>query len=282
MAVGRDAGRLFYSVAATAVDRVVQMRDKLGAPFAPGFVRQADDAFVPDDVVVYAVGDIHGRAELLSLLLDQISEDIKTNAEEKRPLIVFLGDYIDRGYESKAVLDTLCYWNHDAFEARFLKGNHEAAMLQFLSDPAFGADWKRYGGVETLVSYGVKPPRANADMEEWARVRDEFEALLPREHLNLLHLLELRATIGDYEFVHAGVHPDKDLDVQVEEDLLWIRKTFLKDNRRLERVIVHGHTPETSPYRDHRRVGVDTGAYLTGKLTAARFESNDVRFLSTS
>jgi serine/threonine protein phosphatase 1 len=154
-------------------------------------------------------------------------------------------------------------------------------MLQFLSEPGMGPRWIEHGGAETLVSYGVRPPRSRTAAEEWAIASQELKRLLPREHLQFLMSLQVSLRIGDYMFVHAGVRPGVELDQQSEYDMLWIRDAFLNDTRPLGAVVVHGHTPASQPHRDSRRVGLDTGAYISGQLTAARFEHEAVEFLST-
>lgn len=236
---------------------------------------------VPAGRRIYAVGDIHGRADLLKGLIEELAEDASHGDYEGRPILIFLGDYVDRGFQSKDVIDVLLGESLSRFETYFLKGNHEAAMIQFLSDPSIGPRWAEYGGVETLVSYGIRPPRARINMEEWTRVSEEFQAALPAEHRQFLGNLDLSVRIGDYVFVHAGVRPGMPLDQQTEQDLLWIRDDFLNDRHYLGAVIVHGHTPVQHPYRDGRRIGIDTGAYLSGRLTAARFEHESVEFIMT-
>jgi serine/threonine protein phosphatase 1 len=238
-------------------------------------------ATVPPGRRVYAIGDIHGRADLLIRLLNTLNEDIAQGGFEGRPILVFLGDYIDRGFQSKDVIDVLLGDMLSPFETYFLKGNHEAAMLQFLGDPGIGPRWAEFGGAETLVSYGVRPPRTRTSMAEWSHASEELNANLPPEHLHFLRNLDLSVRIGDYVFVHAGVRPGVPLDQQTEYDLLWIREDFLSDRRPLGAVIVHGHTPASRPHRDSRRIGLDTGAYLSGRLTAARFEHDTVEFIST-
>lgn len=238
-------------------------------------------ALVPPGRRVYAVGDVHGRADLLNRLLDTIQEDVAKGGFEGRPILIFLGDYIDRGFQSKDVIDILLSEKMSPFETYFLKGNHEAAMLQFLRDPSIGPRWSEFGGAETLVSYGVRPPRMRTSMDEWALASQQLNDVLPPEHLNFLTGLDLSVRVGDYVFVHAGVRPGVPLDQQTEYDMLWIRDEFLSDGRALGAVIVHGHTPASKPHWDSRRVGIDTGAYLSGKLTAARFEHDAVDFIST-
>lgn len=238
-------------------------------------------AAVPPGRRVYAVGDIHGRADLLSRLVDDLRADVAKGGFEGRPILVFLGDYIDRGFQSKEVIDILLSERLSLFETYFLKGNHEAAMLQFLGDPSIGPRWAEFGGAETLVSYGVRPPRNRTSMEQWEEASEALHAAVPSEHLHFLTNLDLSVRIGDYVFVHAGVRPGVALDQQTEYDLLWIREEFLADRRPLGAVIVHGHTPAQRPHRDSRRIGLDTGAYLSGRLTAARFEHDAVEFIST-
>ena len=131
------------------------------------------------------------------------------------------------------------------------------------------------------MSYGVQPPRTRTNMEDWARASADLKSRLPVEHRQFLHNLDLSVRIGDYVFVHAGIRPGMPLDQQTEQDLLWIREEFLDDRHYLGAVVVHGHTPAPKPYRDSRRIGIDTGAYLSGRLTAARFEHESVEFIMT-
>ena len=238
-------------------------------------------ATVPEGRRIYAVGDIHGRADLLEKLLQTIRADALGGPASEKPILIFLGDYIDRGFQSKEVIDLLLGDLVSPFETLFLKVNHDAAMLHFLVEPAMGPRWAEFGGAETLVSYGVRPPRSRTSLDDWALASDQLNSLLPSAHLVFLKNLDLSVRIGDYMFVHAGVRPGVDLARQSEQDMLWIREEFLNDKRPIGAVVVHGHTPATRPYRDSRRIGIDTGAYLSGRLTAARFEHEVVDFLST-
>lgn len=233
----------------------------------------------PPEWPVYAIGDIHGRNDLLDRLLNRISAHNGDRFAE----LVFLGDYVDRGPDSRAVIETLVSKPaHSSLRWTFLKGNHEATLLDFLKDPSVGPAWFQYGGGETLMSYGVRPPLLKGDDAAWAEASEAFAAALPDTHAGFLRTLEPSVARGGYMFVHAGVDPARPLDAQDEKDLLWIREAFLEDSRRLERVVVHGHTPEPAPHRDARRIGVDTGAYQTGILTAAAIDNAGVEFLSTS
>ncbi len=237
-------------------------------------------SLVPPGMRIYAVGDIHGRADLLKRLMRKIEIDADA-APEPRKVLIFLGDYVDRGFQSRDVIDFLIAGDFSRFETYFLRGNHEAAFETFLSDPEFGPQWAKFGGAETLMSYGIQPPRAKTQMEEWTGVCEQLNAVLPTAHRHFLSALSLYETFGDYVFVHAGLKPGQPLDQQCEKDLLWIRDEFLADEHAFEQVVVHGHTPISEPYKDHRRISVDTGAYLTGKLSAACLSGPNVSFLST-
>ena len=163
-----------------------------------------------------------------------------------------------------------------------LRGNHEQAMLAFLDDPAFGPKWIAHGGRDTLMSYGVAPPAAPGRPRVWAMTRAALAGAMPPEHHNLLNSLQLFATIGDYVFVHAGVRPGVPMEQQSAEDLLWIRDDFLITERAIEQTVVHGHTPAPEPVFGDGRIGVDTGAYGTGVLTAAKLIGDKVDILRVS
>lgn len=245
----------------------------------------------PEGVCVYAIGDIHGRRDLLERLVEMIEADAATLPENIRPQIVFLGDYIDRGLQSRDVIEYFTSGAIDRFEPVFLMGNHEEALLRFHQEASFGAQWVRYGGAETLYSYGLAPPNqraslgSHADMaaarDAWTRIWTEFRARLPEEHLSFFQSLKPYHVAGDYMFVHAGLRPGVELDQQTMRDMLWIREEFLEDQADFPKLVVHGHTPMDTVHYDHRRLGLDTGAFLTGKLTAARLSGTDVAFLST-
>lgn len=228
----------------------------------------------------YAVGDIHGRADLLARMFD-ILENQPRGGDGRAPIVVFLGDYVDRGPDSAEVIELLQLGRPEGFERRFLKGNHEAAMLSFLHDPAAHRAWLGHGGLETLASYGVMPlPSLGASAEDMRQAGKAFAALMPARHRAFFAGLERFVLLGDYLFVHAGVDTAKRLDAQTDGDLFWIRRRFLEDAKHYEQCIVHGHTPADAPYADARRVGLDTGAYYSGMLTAARFEDDRIDFLS--
>jgi len=227
--------------------------------------------------LIYAVGDIHGCYELLKRALAQIAADARVEARGRTPMLVLLGDYIDRGPDSAKVLQALVWLQRRGeFALRLLKGNHEQGLLAFLEEPEQGEPWLGYGGAETLASYGVAAPAAGAQA-----LRDARDALLdqmPASHLQLLTELELMVVVGDYAFVHAGVRPDRSLTGQTEAELLWIRRGFIDAPGPFERVIVHGHTwLGEEPQVMAHRLGLDTGAYATGVLTAARLDAGTVQ-----
>lgn len=234
-------------------------------------------AFALDGRRVFAIGDVHGCDDLLAGLLDAILQEAQGDATP--PLLILLGDYVDRGPGSKRVIDLLLGLRLRSPGARFLAGNHEEAMLTFLADPEAGMAWTGYGGKATMISYGVSPPEDDRDLDAWMAAHHELKAAIPESHMKFLWGLEDRIELGDYVFVHAGVHPDRPLNAQRVKDLRWIREPFLSDHRRLEKIVVHGHTPISKPHVDDRRIGIDTWAYRTGVLTAVELNGEDRRFL---
>lgn len=222
--------------------------------------------------LIYAVGDVHGRLDLLTALARQVAED----AAERPHLLVFCGDYIDRGPASAEVVEwLLCLKRRLGGSVRLLKGNHEQALLRFVHDPDSGAMWLRFGGDATLASYGVPTPHPTGSL---TAARDELLSRMPAAHLWLLEGLEPLVVRHDYAFVHAGIAPDVPLREQSEDDLLWVRDEFLEAKGPFEKIIVHGHSwrDEHPVLLDHR-IGVDTGAYETGALTAVGIEDEERR-----
>lgn len=244
----------------------------------------APAARFPEGRVGYAVGDIHGRADLLgdmfTLLEARAEADTRAGA---KPVVVFLGDYVDRGPNSALVVNMLLEGRPNGFERHCLKGNHEESMLLFMDAPLENRAWVLQGGAETLVSYGVQPPPpVGASDEDWTNVAAALKARVPAAHLEFLKRLERYVAYGDYAFVHAGVDTARTLEEQTDEDLYWSRDRFIASKRRFSHRVVHGHTPVDRPYADERRVAVDTGAYASGTLTAARFEGTELAFVSVS
>jgi serine/threonine protein phosphatase 1 len=225
---------------------------------------------LPDRVRIYAVGDVHGRADLLDQVFSRIDADLATYPD-CRPLQVFLGDYIDRGPSSRTVIDRLISRSR-THEIVCLKGNHDNYILEFLHNPAVLLDWRQFGGLETLMSYGLKPSM-RADPAEQLELANALAASLPKHHREFLHSLSPSFTCGDFFFVHAGVKPGVPLAQQREEDLLWIRDEFLLCEDDFGKVIIHGHTPVRELDIRPNRINIDTGAYATGLLTCLVIES---------
>jgi serine/threonine protein phosphatase 1 len=225
---------------------------------------------LPDRVRIYAVGDVHGRADLLDQVLSRIDADLAAYPD-CRPRQVFLGDYIDRGPSSRAVIDRLIK-RARTHEIVCLKGNHETYVFEFLRNPAILANWRQLGGLETLMSYGLKPSM-KADIAEQLELAKALAASLPKHHRQFLRSLSTSFACGDFFFVHAGVKPGIPLEQQRDEDLLWIRDDFLLCEDDFGKIVVHGHTPVREPDIRPNRINIDTGAYATGRLTCLIIES---------
>jgi len=231
---------------------------------------------LPEGVRIYAVGDVHGRADLLSQILSRIDAHRAQNPIS-RPIDVFLGDYVDRGPSSREVIELLAERGR-THEVVCLKGNHETYIFDFLSDPESLDNWRQYGGYETLLSYGLKPSMRTAAHERRELSRS-FAKALPESHRYLLSGLKTTFTCGDYLFVHAGIKPGVALNRQQEDDLLWIREDFLLSDEHFGKFVVHGHTPVREPEFRHNRLNIDTGAYATGKLTCVVIEKGETSLL---
>lgn len=216
--------------------------------------------------VVYAVGDIHGRLDLLDEMNSLIAKDIASSGAV-RPVICYLGDYVDRGPHSAQVLERLSLPFADHVKRIFLKGNHEDRMIKFLVDPvSHGASWMNFGGREALESYGVRP-RSESEETSWTELRDRLDRELPQSHKNFLNNLALSFRWRDFLFVHAGVNPERPLALQTAHDLMWIREPFLSSENDWGYRIVHGHVIVDQTVFRANRIGIDTGAYASGRLT---------------
>ncbi len=233
-------------------------------------------AAAPAGKKIYAVGDIHGCSDLLGELLEKIAEDAGGLDAAQ---LIFLGDYVDRGPDSKGVIDHLIQLQKNQPNTVFLKGNHEALLLEFLEDPEDMLHWLDWGGQEALSSYGLIDilKRSGEDLAA------ELSLAMGRDHLAFIRNLALTHIEGDYLFVHAGVRPGVKIEDQKEEDLLWIRKRFQNAPRELRPpyTVVHGHQPLKNPLDKGWRIDVDTGAVWSGKLTAVALEGKARRFIST-
>ena len=228
----------------------------------------------------YAVGDVHGRLDLLEEMLAKIEADIAARRPAQN-LIVFLGDLIDRGPHSAEVIELLRTWRPTDASAVFLCGNHEEVLLRVLAgEPVILADWLRFGGTECLASYGLSPP-ALKKMGK-AEALAAISAAIPAEHQAFLETFADTFRFGDYLFVHAGIRPGVGLAAQAKKDLRWIREPFLEDQTDHGFVVVHGHTISEGVEERANRIGIDTGAYRSGRLTALAIEGERRWFLETS
>ena len=234
---------------------------------------------LPAELRIYAIGDIHGRLDLLNELLARIGSDIALRPTA-RPLYVFLGDYIDRGSASRETIDRLIE-HGKTHESVFLKGNHELIAIKCLSDRGLFDQWLRLGGLETLVSYGV-PAETLANGKQIAELQSAFHGALPQAHFRFFRDLKNSFECGDFFFVHAGVMPGVSLARQREEDLLWIRDDFLLHEEDFGKMIVHGHTPVREPDFHDNRINIDTGAFATGCLSCLVLEGEELSVIDTS
>lgn len=228
---------------------------------------------------VYAIGDIHGRYDLLTSLMDQIGEHAGALPPSRSLHIVMLGDIIDRGPQSAAALELLYDLQKTSDRVVVLLGNHEEAMLQALEGSTESLrGWMNVGGDATVRSFGLDPYQRDDDPRDYIR---KLRAAVPREWVAWLKRLPLFARSGDYFFCHAGIRPGVALRRQTRSDLLWIREDFLDDEADHGAVIVHGHSIEPEVTIRANRIGIDTGAYRTGVLTALYLEGEQRGVIST-
>lgn len=230
-------------------------------------------ASLPAQTRIYAVGDIHGRADLLAEVVARIDDDLR-----RRPIRysaeVYLGDYIDRGPDSSRVIDLLATRLVES-RAVCLRGNHEAMLEAFLRDPAALVEWLPLGAAQTLASYGI----SGAEQQTPEILHRQFHERFPRAHDLFLQCLRNSYCCGDFLFVHAGIRPDVPLELQRPNDMMWIRDEFLNATQSHDKYIVHGHTPVPHPDIRSNRVNIDTGAWRSGVLTCIAIEGDALMFL---
>jgi len=228
-----------------------------------------------DGYRIYAIGDIHGCLAELEAMQARIAADLAAHPHPK-PLVIYLGDYMDRGPDCRGVLENLMQASTAALPARFLYGNHDSYPKLFLNDP-LGMHGCRYhwlepvmGGQITLESYGAW----GATPEKAEAFRDAFADVYPQAHYDWVEGCERSIHIGGYYFAHAGVDPERPLDDQLEYDLMWIRQPFLKFKGDFGAIVVHGHTPVDEVENHGNRIGVDTGAVFGRKLSCLVLEDD--------
>ena len=234
---------------------------------------------VPEGRRIYVIGDIHGRADLLDQLHELIVADAAANPELNH-LAVYLGDYVDRGFESRQVIDGLLANPLKGFETVYLKGNHEHVLLEFLKDSDIGFNWFSIGGQSTVYSYGAthRPMNSNRDFDS---IQPLFRSSLPSDHEEFFRALKPYHIEGDYLFVHAGIRPGVALADQEDVDLLSIRGEFLESNADHGKIVVHGHSIVDQPESHSNRIAIDTGAFATGRLTCLVLQETEQNFLTT-
>ncbi len=242
--------------------------------------RPIDTATVPDGQRIYAIGDIHGRNDLLLQLLAQIEADSAARGAAEM-LIIFLGDLVDRGPDSAGVIETAMHLQASGCNVRFLKGNHEEVFINACREREAKTIrfFLRIGGEETILSYPIS--RGEYLALDMAELGERLESLIPKDHVAFLDSFENMIIVGDYAFVHAGIRPGVPLADQKNSDLRWIRDEFVGQKGDLEKVIVYGHTIYSDVDERGSRIGIDTGAYETGKLTALALEGGDRWYLQT-
>jgi serine/threonine protein phosphatase 1 len=235
---------------------------------------------IPSGKRIYCIGDIHGRADLLLDMAKTVHEDAARFNGQK--IVVFLGDYIDRGMHSKEVVTILAEASFLVeFEKVFLCGNHEQTLLDFLKGeyPVL-KEWWRYGAQTTFYSYGIAIAGIPSEAK-YPALQAQLQAAIPDSHLNFFQQLSRYVVVGDYCFVHAGIKPGIELAQQRDSDLFWIREEFLNSKKPHEKIIVHGHTIVSEPENWPNRIAIDTGAYLSGKLSCLVLEEDTQRMLKS-
>jgi serine/threonine protein phosphatase 1 len=233
---------------------------------------------IPEGLRLYAIGDIHGRRDLLESIARLIETDWRT-AHSEEAITVFLGDYVDRGPDSASVLARLATGD---FPTPFvaLRGNHEQMMLDFLEDESLLEAWRQYGGLETLNSFNIDIAEVMVG-KGYVEAQEQLRQRLPMRDLQFILDMPSQFSVGDYFFCHAGIRPGVAFDRQTPQDLLWIRDDFLKSMKMFGKIVVHGHTPVPVPDVRPNRINIDTGAFMTNKLSCLVLQGKSKSFLST-
>lgn len=239
-----------------------------------------ENARIPDGRRVYAIGDIHGRNDLLNILMEKIAADDRER-EEAQSEIIFLGDLVDRGPDSSGVIETAMALKRELGDVRFLMGNHEEVYLKAASgDEKAVKFFNRIGGKETILSYDISI-KEYMEMDH-AALAERIPNLFPESHMKFVESFEDQIIIGDYAFVHAGIRPGLALSEQEPQDLRWIREEFLSAKEPHEKVIIYGHTINDDVVEKSNRIGIDTGAYYSEKLTAIGLQEADRWYIDTA
>lgn len=237
---------------------------------------------VPDGEIVYAIGDVHGRDDLLERLHQKIEQDLAAAADGRSAKVIYLGDYIDRGPDSRAVLDRLLDRPIAGADPIFLKGNHEDALLRFLDDEQGGERWLSLGAGATIRSYGILAHDAERKRLSADAIREGLRVAVPERHMSFLRSLTLFHASGDYLFVHAGIRPGRPLEAQDAQDMLWIRGPFLRSWRKHPSLVVHGHAASREVVVRHNRICIDTMAFATDRLSCIALHDTTRRFIDVA
>lgn len=238
------------------------------------------EPFCPPGERIYCIGDIHGRDDLLQQLHANIEADASGYSGKKT--LIYLGDYIDRGENSMQVIELLLNDPVPGFETVYLRGNHEQTLLDFLGQAEVGASWFNFGGLQTLVSYGVRYRKLPTQQQDLEKLQQDLRQNIPRSHLQFFEQTRYAYLAGNYYFVHAGIDPRRSLQDQEPEAQLWIRNEFVGHYKPYEKIIVHGHTISDHVEFRSNRIGLDTGAYLSGKLSCLVLEDDTHRVIQTN
>ncbi len=235
--------------------------------------------FLPIDTRIYCIGDIHGRHDLLLTLTEKIKHDAVDFSGQI--VMVYLGDFIDRGLCTKEVIDFIIGDEQAGIDYVYLRGNHEQTLLDFLQEDSVGRSWLTYGGQATLASYGVAIAKIPTKREDFLDIQRQLRNNLPDAHYRFLVGTRLSYLMGTYFFVHGGINPRYPLAKQSSEDMLWIRDEFTTFKKPFEKIIVHGHTVTDQAELLTNRIGIDTGAYASGVLTCLVLEADQQRLIQT-
>lgn len=234
---------------------------------------------LPDGTRIYCIGDIHGCHDLLIKLINRIELDARDFPG--RIILIYLGDFIDRGSHSKEVINFILNYQHNNFETIYIRGNHEQTLLDFFSDDSIARIWLSFGGMATLASYGVRVTKIPTKREDFLYLQQQLSDLLPPAHYKFLQDTRFYYSLGSYFFVHAGINPYYSLANQRPEDMMWIRNEFTETKKTFEKIIVHGHTITTQVELLPNRIGIDTGAYMSGILSCLVLEADQKRIIQT-
>ncbi len=236
--------------------------------------------YAPRDTILYAIGDLHGHLDEHNILYAILENEIAKRPEKKH-VIIYLGDYVDRGPDSYRLISRLIKIRDSDSPAThiFLKGNHENSFIGYMDSPLSWTRWLDYGGMDTAESYGITFDSDILIPSEHEALQQKLLQNVPPDHYSFLNTLETKYIARDYAFVHAGIHPEIPLAEQVEGDLIFIREPFLSWPHPYEKCIVHGHTITREPHITLNRIGIDTGLFKHGILTCAIFEENAVSLL---